>query len=159
MASGQQVIIEGHISSRNDQRQGTFVAYIEEKEERRRVRDSDGDYRWKTTWETEDTFRQPLNIDTSQGTARISNSSYRLSSPRHTMTQYDHRWRGFKVGDRVMALGITRNAALNASVLHGGNKESYVSGQRLQATMLFWVGIVVVIGTTVIAGVYALRHG
>jgi hypothetical protein len=100
-----------------------------------------------------------LNIDTSEGTARISSSSYRLSSPRHTVTRGDRRWRGFKAGDPVMALGIIRSAGLNASVLHGGNKESYVSGQRLQATMLFWVGIMLVIGTVISAGVYAWRHG
>lgn len=145
---GQQVMIEGRIGPNHERLHGDFVAYFTEVHKQRRVRDDSsrsGGYRWESYWEMIGMYRQPLAIDTAEHTARISSDSYDIHAPPHTITQDDVRWRGFQVGDTVMALGTTQGGMLQASVVHGGTKESYIGSEHALAVFYFWFGVVFII--------------
>jgi hypothetical protein len=139
---GREVIIEGRISDTMLPRYKTLVAY----ERQHREEDSDGD----TRWVTDEEMKPPLQVDTQNGRiqieARSATSDYGFDKPPATLYESDdRRYNGFRVDDTVMAMGMVQQGSegnvLDASVLHGGTKETYVLSKRSIATVTFWSGL------------------
>lgn len=144
---GREVVIEGFISSNMPSRYSNLVAYERQYHE---TYYSQGKRR--TRWVTDVTVTPPLVINTSSGRVQLEASSsvsaYSFDHAPATINEGDHRYNGFRVNDPVMAFGTVQRGSeglvLDAQLIHGGTRQTYVDGQRTVATIFFWIGIAMI---------------
>jgi hypothetical protein len=156
-AIGREVIIEGVIANNISPRYENLVAY----ERERRERDSDGD----TRWVTEETVTPPLSIDTPNGRVRMEesrSSAYDIKNPPATINIGSNvRYNGFRANDAVMALGSVQQGSegriLDAEFIYGGTTQGYVEDRRTTSTILFVIGIVLLVVMLVVIGAGIVR--
>jgi hypothetical protein len=153
-AEGREVLVEGTISPNMRPAYATLVAY------ERQYERSDGDER---EWVTSQVHAPPLLLDTASGRVRIETtaeaSAYEFAKVAETI--YDEhnsniRYRGFRVNDEVLARGVVRTwsegRALDAEFIYHGTQQSYIADQRFMSTLLFWIGLALIIGPFWVAG-------
>ncbi|PDW03245.1 hypothetical protein [Candidatus Viridilinea mediisalina] len=144
-AHGQEVLVQGVISSATPKLRHEFVAYREERLER----DSDGDLVWRRVGTT----TQPLTLEV-EGVIQISNRDYQLQGS-HVNYQSiswdrygDRRYSGIVHGHTVTVIGsIVQDGAgntINAQIVFAGTHEQYIGEQKLGLSVSFFIGLIFV---------------
>lgn len=78
----------------------------------------------------------------------IVNSGYRLSGDlriRTDLHSYNHRLRGFALGDGVLVVGVSHQEGIVATEVYGGTLESYIRGRKIFSYILLVGSIISVI--------------
>lgn len=142
---GSEAVVEGRISASTQPRYQTLVAY------ERESRQSNGDR--ETEWEEEELVTPPLLLETASGLVQVevnsATSSYDLGNTAHTLPDGpEDRYNGFRASDEVMALGVVARGSegqvLDATLIYGGTRETYIGHNRGATALLFWMGAIVV---------------
>jgi hypothetical protein len=138
-------LVEGHISSRNAVRSHDFVAYIRE----RRAVDEDN----AGSWSVSERVTPPLLLELPDGLVRIENDDYELQDThiiegeRAFGEPSTTRYKGFAVGDPVVAVGVLTSRAelpqIEADFVARGTRESYIARRR-SGGAIFCIGSIVV---------------
>jgi hypothetical protein len=154
---GDEVLIEGRISSENPARFRDYVAYVRE------TRDVEN---WEGTpdpgnWSEMERVTPPLWIALEDTLLRVANDDYDLDvatavEERTTFDDYASiRYRGLAAGDAVLVVGSVaargEQVEIEADLVAGGTQESYVARQR-SGGVLFCVGsgIVAALGAAIL---------
>lgn len=144
-----EVLVEGRISERNQQRFGEFVAYIREEY---RGSDDEGD----PEWDEDEHMTPPLLLDLADGRVQVENDTYRIENPpvewqedgalrwNSSTQEGTKRYQGFTAHNRVMAIGVIvegqEGRALAAEVLFGGTRAEYIEQNQRAASVLPSIG-------------------
>ena len=159
---GRQVLVEGHVSSRNLVQIESlgFVAYIREGRE---IHTDDKGTPSPGSWSASERVTPPLLLELSDGLVQVENDDYDLENGRtieeepSSFDRYsDTRYKGIGIGDAVIAVGVVGADAeppqIQADFIARGTQESYVAGQR-SAGVIFFVASVVV---AVVGGIFMM---
>jgi hypothetical protein len=153
---GEEVLIEARVSSRNtvryrphEEEQGDslgFVAYIRE----RRAVDEDDD---TGNWSVSGRVTPPLILELPDGLVQIENDDYELQDAhvveeeRASGEPSTTRYKGFAVGDPVVAVGVLTSRAelpqIEADFVARGTRESYIARRRSSGTIFCIASVVV----------------
>jgi len=144
---GQAGTLEGRIAERNPLQFRTFVAYLGERYDGEDCDDDGCD----SIWTEIERQAPPLLLDLPAGRLQIVNADYQLESLPVTWQTSDDlveyqtvRYRGFEIGSPVFVVGRTARAgdtpAFTAELIAGGDRASYLAGQRFEARLFFWLG-------------------
>lgn len=158
--SGQESIIEGRISERNRIQFQTFVAYRSELYQGQKCKKDDQGYeRCEPVWVQAEQITPALWLDLPDGRVQLANTDYTLanlpitwqSTPQLEAGQ-TKRYSGFAMGNPIFALGTATGAGeqlqFKATLLGGGDANSYIAGQRdLARFTLYFGGIFILIGS------------
>ncbi len=158
VSPGDEVLVEGYISSENEivYPEASFVAYLYE---RRRISRDDNGQPKPEAWRLRDKVTPPLLLTLPDGAVQIENDDYRIegahviegaeiwvpgSHLRYTTTRY----RGLVVGDPVIAVGKVRSQGtvprIEAEFVSRGTREAYIAGHRTG-------GLISCVGSTIVA--------
>ncbi len=143
---GEEVLIEGRVSSRNPVRSHDFVAYIRE----RRAVDEDDD---TGSWSVSGRVTPPLLLELPDGLVQIENDDYELQDA-HVFEEErafgepsTTRYKGLAVGDSAVTVGVLTARAelpqIEADFIARGTRESYIARRR-SGGVIFCIGSVVV---------------
>lgn len=149
---GQEVMVEGRVSSLNPAQYGPFVAYVREE----RQVNVDKGTPVAGSWKEVERVTPPLLLELPDGPVQIENRSYNLvgartvEKPGSGLYRYtDSRYSGIEAGDHVMAIGSVVAAAerpqIYAEFVYRGSRAQYIGGQR--SAVLFGIvgGIVLAV--------------
>jgi hypothetical protein len=150
---GREVLVEGHVSSRNSVQSLSpgFVAYM--REEREIYTDDEGTPE-PGSWSETERVTPPLLLELSDGLVQIENDDYDLENGRTIegepsfFDRYsDTRYKGIEIGDAVIAVGVVVEEAerpqIEADFIARGTQESYVASQRSAGVIFFVISVVV----------------
>lgn len=150
---GREVLVEGHVSSRNPVQPLSpgFVAYIREERE---ISIKDDGTRTPGSWSVRRQVTPPLLLELSDGLVQVENDDYDLENGRtieeepSSFDRYsDTRYKGIEIGDAIIAVGVvvedTERPQIKADFIARGTQASYVAGQRSAGVIFFVISIVV----------------
>lgn len=164
--NGREVMIEGRISEQATPSFRSFATYVREEY---RGDDSDGD----TLWVEDDSDTPPLLLDLPDGAVRLRNQDYRLAGEltiwqESTLMRWDSstgegtkRYSGLEPGASVLVIGQAAGngdgAAIDAEVLAGGTRASYIAEQRLLKIIFGGLGGFFLVLGLLMIGITVLR--
>ena len=150
---GREILVEGHVSSRNPIQPLSpgFVAYIRE---RREIHTDDEGTPEPGSWFERQRVTPPLLLELSDGLVQIENDDYDLENGRtieeepSSFDRYsDTRYKGIEIGDPVIAVGVVVEDAerlqIRADFIARGTQASYIASQRSAGVIIFVFSIVV----------------
>ena len=150
---GRQVLVEGHVSSRNPVQSQSlgFVAYIREERE---IHTDDEGTPSPGSWSVSGRVTPPLLLELSDGLVQVENDDYDLENGRtieeesSSFDRYsDTRYQGIEIGDAIIAVGVvgadTERLQIKADFIARGTQASYIAGQRSAGVIFFVISIVV----------------
>lgn len=167
LASGDPVLLDGTLSTRNPARFGEFVAYIRQEF---RGADSNGDDKW----EVDEEILPPLLVEAG-GAVQVANEGYELVGYHERWQEEGLNWSsrtqegtkryyGLVAGRPVMAIGQVgagpEGNVVVAGLVYGGSRAEYIAMQEQSAGWLPWVGLALgVAGAGVMfLGLWVLRR-
>ncbi|MFB0537176.1 MAG: hypothetical protein ACETWR_19620 [Anaerolineae bacterium] len=152
---GREILVEGHVSSRNPVQPLSpgFVAYIREERE---IDTDDEGTPTPGSWSVSSRVTPPLLLELSDGLVQVENDDYDLENgttieeePSSFDRYSDTRYKGIEIGDSVMAVGVvvedTESPQIRADFIARGIQESYVASQRSAGVIFFVISIVVAV--------------
>jgi hypothetical protein len=159
---GRQVLVEGHVSSRNPVQSEFlgFVAYIREKRE---IHTDDEGTPSPGSWSVSGRVTPPLLLELSDGLVQVENDDYDLENGTtieeepFSFDEYsDTRYQGIEIGDAVIAVGVVGADAeppqIKADFIARGTQASYVASQRSAGVIFFVISVVV----AVVGGIFIM---
>lgn len=154
-AAGTEAVVEGKVSERNPFQVRPFVAYIRQEYQGQRCNDNlnnnNNNLDCEAVWVEDERVTPPLWLDLPGGRARLANSDYQIQYPAFTeqstpllIENETKTYRGFRIGDPVFVIGRVvggaEGPALQARVVAGGNRQSYLANSRSEANIFIWLG-------------------
>jgi hypothetical protein len=154
-AGSGEVALEGKISERNPFQFRPFVAYIRQEYQGQRCDQNDNDntnnLNCRAIWVEDERVTPPLWLDLPGGRANVANTNYELQYPPFAqqsspflIARQTKSYQGFRVGDPVFVLGQVvsgdESPVLQARVVSGGNRESYLANARGAANIFTLLG-------------------
>ena len=166
-APGTELLVEGTLSPQNQPRFRDFVAYVREEF---RGADDNGDDKW-----VEDERVTPPLLLEADGLVQIANADYTLISPHERWQEAGLNWSssteegtkryaGLVAGRPVTTIGAVTQGregnTLQAELIYGGTRQSYIASQREASSILPWVGLAVALAGAGVAilGTWGLRR-
>lgn len=151
---GEEVLVEGHVSSRNPVRSPStgFVAYVREW---RQISYDDEGRPDPGSWSVSERVTPPLLLELSDGLLQIENADYDIEDadvvdkrePGQSVDEVDTRYRGVRSGDPVMAVGIVsariERPQIRADFVAHGTRASYLARRRWGGAIFCAFSIVV----------------
>jgi hypothetical protein len=133
MQPGEEVLVEGRISSGSAVQGSGFVAYVREE---RRV-DEEGD---TGSWSVRERVTPPLLLELREGWVQIENDDYDLVDAKTVEERDDlsepseRRYKGLERGDSVIAVGVLvaqrEHPSIEADFVARGTRENYIARRR-----------------------------
>ena len=152
---GYEVLVEGHVSSRNPVQPLSpgFAAYIREERE---IHTDDEGTPEPGSWFERQRVTPPLLLELSDGLVQIENDDYDLENGRTIEDEpsffdrySDTRYKGIEIGDAVIAVGVVGADAeppqIKADFIARGTQASYIASQRSAGVIFFVISVVVAV--------------
>jgi hypothetical protein len=159
---GRQVLVEGHVSSRNPV-QSEFLGFVAYIREGREIHTDDEGTPSPGSWSISGRVTPPLLLELSDGLVQVENDDYDLENgttieeePSSFDRYSDIRHKGIEIGDAVIAVGVVGAEAeppqIKADFIARGTQASYVASQRSAGMIFFAISVVV----AVVGGVFIM---
>jgi len=159
---GRQVLVEGHVSSRNPV-QSEFLGFVAYIREEREIHTDDEGTPSPGSWSVSGRVTPPLLLELSDGLVQVENDDYDLENgttieeePSSFDRYSDTRYKGIGIGDAVIAVGVVGVDAeppqIKADFIARGTQASYVASQRSAGVIFFVISVVV----AVVGGVFIM---
>jgi hypothetical protein len=159
---GRQVLVEGHVSSRNPV-QSEFLGFVAYIREEREIHTDDEGTPSPGSWSVSGRVTPPLLLELSDGLVQVENDDYDLENGRtieeepFSFDEYsDTRYQGIEIGDAVIAVGVVGADAeppqIKADFIALGTQASYVASQRSAGVIFFVISVVV----AVVGGIFIM---
>jgi len=159
---GRQVLVEGHVSSRNPV-QSEFLGFVAYIREEREIHTDDEGTPSPGSWSVSARVTPPLLLELSDGLVQVENDDYDLENgttieeePSSFDRYSDTRYKGIEIGDAVIAVGVVGVEAeppqIKADFIARGTQASYVASQRSAGVIFFVISVVV----AVVGGIFIM---
>lgn len=153
-----EAVLEGNVAERNPLHINGFVAYVSfEYQGERCTTDDDGHQDCEDIWLQQESLTPELWLDlpdgaTPRGRARLANTDYYVDNApviwqtTEALVEYETlEYKGFKINNPIFVVGTTTQngdtPTFNAEFIYGGDRDTYLTNERDNASGLFWFSI------------------
>lgn len=148
MQPGEEVLVEGRISSGSAVQDSGFVAYV--REERTVYEDGDAG-----SWSVRKRVTPPLLLELRESWVQIENDDYDLVDAKTVEERYDlsepskTRYKGLKRGDSVIAVGVLvahrEYPSIEADFIALGTREEYIARRRTGGRIFYGFSVLIAV--------------